>query len=287
MSLAHDLLIPAYHAVRLGQGLRRGLGGSEPDALRVLLYHDVAGDAVPAFERQLRWLQRRWKFIGPREFEGICGSGEKVRGRRLFLTFDDGYASNRVVAERVLRPMGIHAAFFVISDFVPLRDPATIRDFIASRIIPGTDPRTVSPEMRNMTRDDLAALLEQGHLIGAHTRTHARLSALSSRAELEREIVASANALSASLGVPVDHFAWPFGDMASMSETAFAVCRGRFRFVYSGLRGDNSGLRSAHAVRRDAVTPRDPRALVGAFTEGLVDRRYAPSRTHLDQMAGC
>jgi peptidoglycan/xylan/chitin deacetylase (PgdA/CDA1 family) len=235
----------------------------------------------------MRWLRQRWNFLGAREFSEICAAGKPVKGRNIFLTFDDGFASNRVVAEQVLRPMRIQAAFFVVTDFIGLEDPAAIRKFIATRIVPGSDPDAVPAAQRNMSSADLAALLEQGHIVGAHTATHARLSTLRTPADLEREIVGGADALSRLLGAPVDHFAWPFGDMASMSAEAMAVCARRFSFVYSGLRGDNSALGSRHAVRRDAVTPRDSDGLLGAWTEGLADRRYASSRAQLDQVVGC
>ena len=95
------------------------------------------------------------------------------------------------------------------------------------------------------------------------------------------EIIASIDTLAQRLGVSIEHFAYTFGDLASFSDKAFAVARRRFRFIYSGLRGDNAGGVVPYALRRDAVTAQDPTALLGAFVEGAADFRYARAHDEL------
>ena len=55
----------------------------------------------------LRWLARSWKFVSAEEFAALVSGDEPVRGRNLLLTFDDGFASNRRVAERVGFGVGV------------------------------------------------------------------------------------------------------------------------------------------------------------------------------------
>jgi peptidoglycan/xylan/chitin deacetylase (PgdA/CDA1 family) len=132
-----------------------------------------------------------------------------------------------------------------------------------------------------MAWSDLEALLRQGHCIGSHSATHARLSEIQDEAGLEREIVTSADTLARRLGVSIEHFAYPFGDLASFSIKALAVARRRFRFIYTGVRGDNARNASASRLWRDAVAPQDSRALLGAYLEGVADFHYARSRAEL------
>jgi len=92
------------------------------------------------------------------------------------------------------------------------------------------------------------------------------------------------------LGVPIEHFAYTFGNLASFSEKALMIAQRRFRFVYSGLRGDNAGGVSPFALRRDAVAMQDSffnyavysNSLLGAILEGATDFHYAQYRTQLD-----
>jgi peptidoglycan/xylan/chitin deacetylase (PgdA/CDA1 family) len=199
----------------------------------------------------------------------------------LLLTFDDGFASHRRVAEQVLKPMGIRALFFAVSDFVAVVDRDDAREFIARNIYPGLRAADLPTHWFNMGWSDLEALLEQGHSIGGHTGTHARLSQIDMETELEREIVDSANTLARHLGTAIDHFAYTFGDARSFSPGALAVARRRFRFIYSGLRGDNARVESPWTLRRDAASPQDPLALLGAYLEGVADFHYARSRAQL------
>ena len=281
MPLHHHLLAGTYHPLRWARALGRPLGISPPPSLRVLLYHDIAPENRPGFAAQLRWLSRSWKFVSADQFAAMVSGGEPIRGRNLLLTFDDGFASNRVVAEEVLNPMGVRALFFAVSDFVALTDRLEARRFIARHIEPGAVAERLPAHLYNMGWSDLEALLEQGHHIGGHTRSHARLSQVRSVPVLEQEIIASADTLAQRLGTAIDHFAYTFGDVSSFSGQALAMARRRFRFVYSGLRGDNAGGVSPLALRRDAANARDATALLGAYMEGLADFRFARSRARL------
>ena len=136
--------------------------------------------------------------------------------------------------------------------------------------------------MCNMRWTDLEVLLEQGHTIGAHTRSHVRLSEIKSLGGLADEIVSSADRLENRLGVRMENFAYTFGDLDSFSCQALQVAQKRFRYVYSGLRGNNVMGTSSYAIRRDALTPTNPHALVGAFLEGGADFIYKRSLNHLD-----
>ncbi|MFH1638900.1 MAG: polysaccharide deacetylase family protein [Chloroflexota bacterium] len=265
----------AYPPLRLGNNLLRRVGAKSDARVRVLICHDIALQEQVRFSAQLRWLMRSWTFVSPQQFAAMMSRDEPIKGANLLLSFDDGFASNRRVAEQVLNPMGIQALFFVVSAFVDLVEGDDCRSFIARHICPGLPPEAVPDDWRNMTWNDLAWLLETGHTIGAHTRTHACLSELRQGNELQAEIIDSANVLERNLGVKVEHFAYPLGNLASFSPAALAVARQRFSFIYTGLRGDNARGAPPWSLRRDAIAPSNSLGLVGFLLEGGADIRYA------------
>lgn len=276
MSLKHQLLAALYPLLKA-----RNLIANQSGRLRVLLYHDIPPLQEAPFAAQLRWLSKSWRFVSPDQFLEMLLGDEPVKTDSLMLTFDDGFASNRKVAAEILNPMGIRALFFVVTEFVQLSDGDDWRGFVARNIFPSLTPENVPAHWRNMSWSDLAYLLESGHTIGGHTATHARLSRID-RPSLHDEIVSSANTLERKLGVPIDHFAYTFGDLGSFSPDALAVARSRFRCVYTGLRGNNAYSKVPWAIRRDAVQAFDSLALIGSLLEGGADRRYAKMiRTYL------
>ena len=276
MPLIHSLLAAAYQPLRLGNNLLRRVGVRAGSRLRVLLYHDIAPHEQERFASQLRWLAQSWTFVSPQQFEDMMRGDAPIKGANLLLSFDDGFASNRKVAEEILNPIGIKALFFVVSDFMNLAEGDDYRAFIARYICPGLTPETLPDHWRNMTWNDLAWLLEAGHTIGSHTRKHARLSELKQANELEAEIIESANVIERNLGVKVEHLAYPFGDLASFSPEALGVAKQRFSFIYTGLRGDNArGAPPPWALRRDVIFPSNSFGLIGALLEGGADIRYA------------
>jgi peptidoglycan/xylan/chitin deacetylase (PgdA/CDA1 family) len=281
MAWHHRVMAAAYRVVSVAKAIGRPLGLSDGDSVRVLTYHDIAPEHEAHFAAQLRWLARSWKFVSAEQFAALVSGEEPLTGRHLLLTFDDGFASHRRVAERILKPMGIQALFFAVSDFASISNRDEARDFIARRIYPGLRVADIPVHWFNMGWSDLEALLEHGHSIGAHTQTHARLSDIDNEADLVREIVDSANRLSHRLGTPIEHFAYTFGDIGSFSAKALSVARRRFRYIYSGLRGDNAHVAPAWTLRRDAASPQDSFALLGAYLEGVADFHYARSRSQL------
>ena len=277
MSFKHQLLAAAYQPLRLGNALWRGATGKRVGRLRVLIYHDIAPADESHFAAQLSWLRRSWRFISPDEFSAIVSANLEIQEDCLMLTFDDGFVSNRRVVEAVLNPMGIKALFFVVSGFVALSEKDDWRSFVAQNICyPILQRKEVPFHWRNMTWKDLNYLLESGHSIGAHTAHHARLSQVPDE-DLISEILLSADTIEQKLGSKISHFAYTFGDLASFSPAALAVARSRFKFIYTGLRGNNTSGVASWAIRRDAMTARDSLALMGALLEGGVDWMYARS----------
>ena len=290
MSLHHQLLILTNPILRLVRKLGCKIGLINPNRLRVLIYHDIPPSEEDSFDTQIRWLKQSWNIVTPLQFENMISGELPIIGDNLLITFDDGLISNRIVAEKILNPMGIQAVFFIISDFTEIKDPFKARQFASDHIMPGSSIKDIPDHWRSLQWSDLTALINQGHTIGCHTKTHKKLSDCTSKTELKEEIVSSANKISHQLDTEIKHFAYTFGDVDSFSEVALSVARSQFSFVHSGLRGNNLNNVSPLAIRRDAVTYQLPNneyrlfnnKLLEVFLSGFVDFRYTASREILD-----
>ena len=241
--------------------------------LRVLLYHGVSEENLPMFEKQMFFLKRSWKFLTTDEFNECISGKRHLEADSLLLTFDDGFYSNRVVSERVLAPLKIPALFFVVSKFIDYKIGDDWRNFVANNINPSMIPQEVPDYMRNLNWNDLSYLLDEGHAIGAHTATHKRLSNLHGD-ELHEEIINSADYLESRLGQHINHFAFTFGNLESFSSEALKIARMRFKYIHTGLRGDNANLLNPWSIKRDSLEPTMPLYSMGGVLEGALDFLY-------------
>lgn len=117
--------------------------------------------------------------------------------QEIVLTFDDG---SLTVLQHALEPMaaaGFRAINYLVSDLLGgVNEWDTVNGEVPDRLMD-----------TSQVREWMAA----GHDIGAHTRTHPRLSQLSPQRARE-EISGSKKSLEDRFGVPVRHFCYPYGD---------------------------------------------------------------------------
>lgn len=284
MSLKHKILASSYPVLELYNSFTRFTRIRKQGRLRVLVYHDISPDQIDSFAAQLRWLARKWKFITPEMFSSMLSGEEPIVGDNVLLTFDDGFISNRIVAEKVLHEMGISAIFFVVSGFVEISGIDDCHEFIARGIRADLEPNKMPIHWQNMNWDDLRYLLDAGHTIGGHTATHARLSLLKDDVELDIEIIKSADLIETKLGINIEHFAFTFGDFSSLSCDALNVAKQRFKYIHTSLRGKNTNNTLSPAlIYRDTISPLDNNYLTGAFLAGGADILYKRGRDSINR----
>src|SRR5690349_13667014 len=85
------------------------------DAEASPLDRDLFSASVEAFEQQVDDLAREADVIA---LADVPAALRARRGRRVLITFDDGYRDAFEVAFPVLRRAGLPAAFFVVTDFL-------------------------------------------------------------------------------------------------------------------------------------------------------------------------
>jgi len=157
----------------------------------ILMYHDVGGPAGPdeaAFARQMHFLRDHFRTVRLDALPEALALGDSV----ACVTFDDGYRDACERAAPILAAAGVPATFFLPSGL------------LGEKLETSLGPREL------VDVEAAHALVAEGHEVGAHSITHARLTSLS-RADVDREIAGSREQLEAMLGVRVSSFAYPKG----------------------------------------------------------------------------
>jgi peptidoglycan/xylan/chitin deacetylase (PgdA/CDA1 family) len=194
-----------------------------------LSYHSVAEEGPPylslrprTFERQLDILsRRRFRSGGLADLERIA-AGERLPGRRAFLTFDDGFADTVTVALPRMAERGYSGIAFVLPRHL---DRGAALDWPE---VAGEAARR--PElMRSVDWPMTERLVEAGWEIGSHTLTHARLTTLSDEA-LREELLDSRRLIADRLG-RCELLAYPFG--AWDPRVARAAADAGYAFAFS------------------------------------------------------
>jgi len=176
-----------------------------PQTLPILMYHRVSPTGAPTMrrwrvtpaelEQQLAYLSSvGYRSVSLEAWRHAVATRRRLPGRPIALTFDDGYADLERCALPLLRRYGFEPTLFVVTgcvggvnawdsavESIPLMDWGTLR-----------------------------RMAGQGVEIGAHTATHAALTALPDAAVIS-EIVGSRMELRRQLGQTPKLFAAPYG----------------------------------------------------------------------------
>jgi peptidoglycan/xylan/chitin deacetylase (PgdA/CDA1 family) len=172
----------------------------------VLLFHRVG---VPS-----RNASHSWLYVSHETFRRLAGEltrsqfrvislTELIKTRfsssqkRAVITFDDGFAATLELAGIPLREHDLTAIQFLVANRLGQHNEWD-RD----------KGSTMEPLM---DRSQVKDWLSLGHEIGAHTLTHPHLTALTLD-QAKREIVDSKKKLEDLFAVPMQHFAFPYGD---------------------------------------------------------------------------
>ena len=210
----------------------------------VLCYHSIHpskgfASATPVlFEEQIEWLQDHCEIVS---FSSISQLPPAANGDRpvVAITFDDGYADNHAYALPILLAHDVRATIFVTTGLLD-RDPEVVDRF--RRLWSAS-----TDEVRGLSWSQVSELRESGFEIGAHTRSHPKLSMIG-EARAAEEISSSKATIEDHLEEPVLVFAYPFGKPREhlSEETVALVGRSGFDSAatvsYRGVRKDEDPL---------------------------------------------
>jgi peptidoglycan/xylan/chitin deacetylase (PgdA/CDA1 family) len=194
-----------------------------------LCYHSIADQgarylslAPRTFEQQLAGLRRRGFRAGTLEDLAALRRGERLPGRTVFLTFDDGYLDNSAAAMPLMREYGFTPIIFIL--------PRHLDDGAAFTWPEVAVDQARHPEvMRSMTWAQAETLAGEGAQFGSHTLTHPHLPVLD-KGRLAEELADSRALVEARLGSCAS-IAYPFGESSPQVERAAAAAGYSFGFT--------------------------------------------------------
>lgn len=203
------------------------------NVLPILMYHGLHREASSRgrfdpvysvhpemFARQLDWLLQQGHRA--RLLDDANANGD---GRDVVISFDDGDVTNVEVALPLLLERGMHAEFFITTDFVG--------------------------QCGMLAPDDIRRLSAHGMGIGSHGRTHAFLADLD-MADMVAELDDSRCRLQAICGRPIDAIALPGG--RGGERELIAAQRLGYRHLLGSVPGPNRRLRRDAWLQRLPVT---------------------------------
>jgi peptidoglycan/xylan/chitin deacetylase (PgdA/CDA1 family) len=159
--------------------------------------------------------------------------GAELPSRPIVITFDDGDASVYTQAFPVMRELGFRGVNYLVFNYIGT---------------PGY-----------LSIDQIKELSLAGWEVGSHTMTHTDLTKSQS---VEWEVVQSHRSLEELLGVPVETFAYPFGEKAT---NLFKIVRNNYSAAMGLGSTANQSTRNILYLSRRPVMPGWDLTTFGSF----------------------
>ncbi len=234
--------------------------------LRALYCHYVFDDQRAAFRSLLESLLAVGSFVDTATCIDMLRGDVPVDGRYYHLSFDDGFRNVLTNAAPILASLGVPALAFVATAYID-GDSGAAAEYSRKLNYPGT--------LELLTRDELRSLTEMGVEVGSHTRTHARLSAVSPSQQVE-EIAGSKADLERMLEAPCDYISWPYGARGDIDRSGYDAIRDAgYAAAFGAYRGSVvPGETPALCIPRHHFEPQWPQSHVRWFARGRLERAH-------------
>jgi peptidoglycan/xylan/chitin deacetylase (PgdA/CDA1 family) len=184
--------------------------------LGILFYHRVDDEHQNQwtichrdFERHINWLQKNFDLISLEELQRRMRNRDSSRPA-ISITFDDGYADNCAYALPMLIERKIPVTYFVTTEYTVSQTP--FPHDVANGV-----------ELPVNSVESLKLLSRSGVEIGAHTRTHPNLGAISDEDMLFDEVITATVELEQLIGQKIRYFAFPFGQLENLNARVFQL----------------------------------------------------------------
>ena len=219
------------------------------NAAVVVAFHHVRDTVDPSgltigvdtFERYCAFFKQHFDVVSLRDLVEKMHDGARLN-HHLAITFDDGYLDNYQNAAPVLEKFSLPATFFVVTRFM------------GSSEVPWWD-RHQAVRHPWMTWDHVRSLRRMGFDVGAHTRSHVDLGAVSERVAKD-EILGARLELQNELAAPVDLFAYPYGRRRNLDNRGRDLVKAAgFRCCCSSFGGINVSGGDPFQLRRVPISP--------------------------------
>ena len=223
-----------------------------------IIFHHIDRKYFSSFEKLIKLIQNELGFIDPKDFASYTIDQYEINSKKVLLTFDDGFYSNYQLTKEILDPIGVKGLFFVNPNFAKLSKNFEYKTFMKDNFLfnnlnPNNSENIENPEITPMKFNHMRELIDNGHTIGSHSYSHRRLSSLNSSKDLLYEILESKKILEEELLYKIKHFAFPFGDIKSISRESMEIAKKHYEYIYSGIRGLNTVKLKKDIIFRESL----------------------------------
>jgi len=168
--------------------------------LKALFCHYVFDDQKATFERLIQELMALGAFVNTDTCIDMVTGKKAIDGRYFHLSFDDGFRNVATNAIPILRKYDVPAIVFVPTSFVGANGDRSTQ--YCTKIAHYRAP------IEMVGWEDLKTIVSLGFEVGSHTKSHARLSAISTDPGFLRdEIAGSKRQIETELGVECKYIA--------------------------------------------------------------------------------
>ena len=206
---------------------------------RLTIYnlHSTQKNYFSEYKSILKKIDAKEKFLNPKNIDNFFNKKYSDKSYSL-LTLDDGFYNNLAFAEKVLKPLNIKAIFFIIPSLL-INKKNKNREFFKI-LYPNYDERLIY-NLKNqfipLSKENILKIQKLGHTIGMHGFNHENFSRLNEKQI--KKIINNGINIFKKLNIPINHFAYPFGNKSSFNQRSNMVLKKYFKYIHLGIRGSN------------------------------------------------
>lgn len=248
----------------------------------IITFHNILPSDFEWFKNTINLIENKFEIMDPAQID----IKKKNSKKRVLITFDDGFKSNKKLEELILRPKNIKAIFFITTDFISLNTTKAF-EFVGKNFFPQNSSNFLSSgaikeNFLPMNWEELKELADHGNIIGAHTKSHPVLSNLTFD-DQRKEIIESKEILEKKLKVRVEHFAFPFGSPESVNTNTLDIMFSEFNYNFCNIRG-SLGKSNKNIMCRQNISPGMPKWLIEDIINGKLDWLHSNKRKKIKNL---
>ena len=172
----------------------------------------------------------------------------------IALSFDDGFYENYSHIAKVLDEISIGACFFINAGVI-----GASNEYLLKYI------KRVDVANRDfLTWEVLKKMSDNGHTIGSHSLDHFRLYDLNED-DIERQIHENKLIIERKLGIKVNSFAWPYGNLSDISDKALKIIEKYHTHIFSGTNYKFYYSLNGRVINRRHIEPYWPKSHIKYF----------------------
>ena len=219
-----------------------------PYQLPILLYHRVVNSTCrigkhktyvweSAFRKQMQWLKDNgYQTITFSDLDALPANADP--GKKIIITFDDGYTDNYTIAFPILKEFGFKAVIYLVTGY-------KCNEW---------NLHEGEPALELMSKEQILEMQNYGIEFGGHTRHHVDLK--NSTADKQREEVTGCfNDVATITGKKPLSFAYPYG--AYNNDTLKVLAQSGFKYGITTIFGPHNWPEDLLRIRRIEVRPKD------------------------------